>query len=237
MDSIPQSPSSVPDPIEPQSAPLVPRNILLLYFKPREFFARQIALGKTPYLIFVGWVLGMTHVIDKIDQNMLRADMGQPRPGWEQIGPVLTGSWVNLWACLLIFGALAGYVTWLVGGWWFEVRLKWCGAQKPDAKLARTVYIYASFIYALPNILLLLYYTVAFPNYAAAWAGDELWSLLVVIFSFWACVTGYKGATTAFEVRRWPARIWFMILPMVALVIFIGGLGLLYAIMTGGGAE
>jgi len=56
--------------------------------------------------------------------------------------------------------------------------------------------------------------TVAFANYRDAWASDEAWSGLLVIFIVWSCIASYKAVRAAFAVSKWKARLWFLIVPL-----------------------
>jgi hypothetical protein len=123
--------------IRPAQSPLWPQHLVDLFIRPRQFFAGQLALGKTPYVLFVTWCFGIATAIDRIDQEILRADMGAARAGWDSMAPVLVGSWAGYWATILAYGAVSGLMIWYLGGWWYAKRLSWSGAKDPDHRLAR----------------------------------------------------------------------------------------------------
>jgi hypothetical protein len=228
--TIPHTTPEVPSPIHPGSSPLRPWHLIDLFIRPRRFFSGQLALGNTPYFLFVTWCFGMSEAINRIDQEITRAEIGQPRPWWELIGPAVTGSWLPYWTWVLLFGAMAGAFLWYVGGWWYRVRLRWCGAQDPDRRLARLVYIYASFVYAGPVVALSVMWTILYANYAQVYSSDEIYSALVLIFPFWSLIPSYIGARTLFEVSRWKARLWFVVLPGLfyfGAIVFLAVLGAL----------
>jgi Yip1 domain len=70
-----------PEPIEPQSSPLWPQDLIDIFIRPGKFFSSQLALGKTPYILLVTWCFGMAEIMHHIDQNILRAEMGRSRAG------------------------------------------------------------------------------------------------------------------------------------------------------------
>ncbi|MFC1851984.1 hypothetical protein ACFL27_17465 [candidate division CSSED10-310 bacterium] len=217
------------EPIEPQASPLLPRNVVDLFIHPTKFFSSQIAIGKKPYFYFVTWCYGICHIIDRIDRNILRSNLGRPRQGWEVLGPYLTESWPDFWAFVLITGALAGLILWSIGGWWYHVRLHWSGHSRPDPKLARLVFIYSSFVMALPTILVTLVQTVIYGNYQEAFSADELWSSFVLLFPFWSSLVSYKGAMTLFELNRARALMWFVILPFI---VYFFAFGIMIFLLT-----
>ena len=134
---IQQPTSELPSSIQPAHSPLWPRHLIDLFFRPRRYFSGQLALGKTIYVVFVTWCYGISSNIERIDSSHLRAEMGRPRPGWEQIGPMITESWLAFWVLVLVVGAISGLILWWVGGWWYRVRLQWSGAHEPDKRLVQ----------------------------------------------------------------------------------------------------
>ena len=231
MDESDRLEHGLPDPIDAGSSPLLPRNLVDLFFRPRSFFEGQLALGRTPYAWFVAWCFGAAQAIDRLDQNLMREEYGQPRPGWEQIAPYVTESWVGFWAFLLVFGALSGLAIWWIGGWWFALRLRWSGAEAPDARLARLVMVYSAFIQTGPAVLAMVLNTIAFPNYKAAFANDAYYMLVLVVFPFWSVVASYSGAKCLFGLSGWRVRMWFLILPILAYLTVIGGIATLFALI------
>jgi hypothetical protein len=123
-------------------------------------------------------------------------------------------------------------MLWYVGGWWYNVRLGWSGAVDFDRRQGRLVYTFAGLVWAIPSIAYAAIATVVFPNYQAAWESEELWSVLLLVFPFWAVVVSYLGVRSRFQVRSAPARVWFLILPIIVYTIALGIIGTLYAVFT-----
>ena len=127
-------------------------------------------------------------------------------------------------------------MIWWVGGWWYGVRLRWSGVASLDKRLARLAFIYSSFVFTGPAVLLALGQTVAYPHYAAAYAAEEWFSTLLLVFPFWSIATSYMGVRTLFQVVRWKAITWFIVLPAIAYVIALGVIAALFAFLDGGAA-
>jgi len=216
-ESSPRSPIDVEGP-----SPLWPRHLADLFVRPRRFFADQLALGKTPYAVLVAWCYGMSAAIDRIDQEMLRAQVGHARPGWDSMAPYVAGWWPGFWLFVLGIGALSGVLIWLLGGWWFALRVKWSGAADPDRRLARLVMVYSGFVHAAPAIIAAVIYMFFFASYAQASASDEAYSLILLVFPFWSCWVSYTGVRTLYGVSGWRTRWWFLILPWLFYLVAMG---------------
>jgi hypothetical protein len=202
--------------------------VIELFFKPRRFFADQVTLWKTRYVIAVCWVTGVSGSIDRISQELLEADLKGELGSASAIEFV--SPWPNYWGIVLVLGALSGFFQWWIGGWWYGVRLGWSGAKDADPRLARLVYIYASFVYAAPLVICTLAETAAFGNAIEAYQSESLWPLLTIVFLFWSLATSYSGVTTLFEVSRWKARMWFLILPAILYLLLVGAFAMLGAL-------
>jgi len=193
--------SNLPPSIDPAPSPLWPRHLVDLFVRPRSFFSRNLALGHTPSVVLVTWCYGISNAIDRVDTELLRSELGRPRPGWELLGPLVAESWLGFWLWILAGGALGGLFLWWVGGWWYRLRLRWSGAAAPDKRLARLLLVYSSFVFAGPAVVAAVIRTLAYPNYAAAYAAEEWFSVLPIIFPFWSIATSYVGVTTSDEME------------------------------------
>lgn len=219
-----------PNPIGPEPSPYWPRHLFNLFLRPTDFFKGQLALGKTPNIIIAAWTLGMSGIIDRIDTQIMKAELSDNQTKWN-ILHLLLDNWLNMWGIVLISGAVTGYFYWLIGGWWCQLRLKWSGAPSPDARLARLLIIYSSFVYSAPAVLVLLAQTFMYSNYLEAYSSDHPITFAVLLTLFWSVVTTYKGATALFPVKRGKALLWFVILPILFFLFLVGGFGFLYAVL------
>jgi hypothetical protein len=228
---------SVEDPFARSAPRLV--DLAALFLRPQRFFT-TVDLDHRWWYTSALLIAGVSTASGRIDQNIIREELGQSRPGWDQLSPFLMDSWPTFW--LFLLGAAAVYAPfyWYVGGWWYKVRLKWSGVASPDARAARLVMATAAVVVGLPTVLFLLGETVAFPDYRSAWASDELFSVALLIFPFWSVYASYRGARTRFDVSRWKGRLWFLILPALLFVFALGLIAVLYALLftpvsSGGG--
>lgn len=219
--------------IEPKPSPFWPQHLVDLFISPRKFFSGQLSLGKTPYVILVTWCYGISHTIDRINRELFRVELGNPRSSWEQFGPMITESWFGFWKWVLMSGAIGGIFIWWIGGWWYRIRLKWSGDNEPDKRASRLVFVYSSFVMSGPTVAFALAYTVAYSNYLQAYSSNDFFSLLLPVFLFWSIITSYIGARTVFNVSQWKALIWFAILPCLFYIILLGLTTMLLAFLGG----
>jgi len=215
----------LPPPIDAGASPLIPEHLVDLFLRPTRFFTSQLALGKTPYVVLVTLCLGISSVQDQIDA-----------PSIELISRSFGGSgafvqsWWTFWAVVLVLGSVSGLLQWWVGGWWCRVRLGWSGARAPDPHRARLLFVYSSFVYTAPSVLVLIAYTILYPSYGAAYEAELGLEVGVLLFVFWSVVTTYRGALSLFDVDHGRARLWFLILPAGFYLLSFGALGAVIAL-------
>ena len=194
-----------------------------ILFRPRVFF-ESLALMHAPSLAFsCVMMFGMSNAIDRISNKM--GTTGRTMP-WET-------SWAAFWGFVVVAGAVSAALTYVIGGWWYRRRLRWCGVADPDKTVSTRVYVCAAQVFATPSVLMT---AIASMVFATPLAADEsgaatIWGLISVALVFWSFVVSYIGVRTVFSAKAWPARFWFLILPVGFMIAMIAiGLGLLMAL-------
>src|SRR5918996_492524 len=162
--------------------------------------------------------------------NLAQTELGRARPAWDTFAPMLTGSWASFWTFVVLIGALGAVFIWYLGGWWYNLRLRWSGAGDFARREGRLVYTFAGLVPAIPGLAYVLGGTLLTTDYQTLWNADEAWALLLLAFPFWGVIVSYLGVRTRFAVRPGPARVWFLILPLLVYAIVIGVIGMLYAL-------
>jgi hypothetical protein len=219
------------EPPAPARRTPVVADLVALFFRPARFFA-DIDLDHRWWYLPALLAAGVTSASGRVDQNLMREDLGQARAGWETLAPYLVESWPTLWAFLLGAGAIYAVGYWYIGGWWYKVRLRWSGAEAPDPRTARLVMVTAGIVTALPALIYMLGQTAVYPSYRAAWNSDDLLSVSLVLFPFWSVYASYRGVRTRFDVAKWKSRLWFLILPAVVFAFVFGVIAILYAVLV-----
>src|SRR5829696_6834053 len=111
MTDLPASPDAA---VAVPGSALAPSALRDLYLKPSRFFARGRGLLQNKELAIAVWIVGMAATSDRIDRNMIKADLGQ-RSG-TAAAEVFGRSWGAYWALVVFAGILAGYLGYLIGG-------------------------------------------------------------------------------------------------------------------------
>lgn len=197
--------------------------MLQLFFQPRDFFSSKTYLHSKYYHLVIGWIIGMSWVIKKTDAKLTQAQYGQ-RESLMKFLETITVPWWHYWLYITLWGMFSGWIIWLVYGWWYHQRLKWSGLEDDQKRLSRLVYISASFVAAVPTLVVAMMDTFVYENYMISMSSTRSWPLLLVIFPFWSCVVSYIGATTTFQIRKKSAIFWFLILPMLVYGFSLAGL-------------
>ena len=195
-----------------------------LYLRPSQLFVDITPLKTKPMWVIVAWIAGVSSAIDRADINMVRSELTG-----REASAMPMDSWLAFWPFILIVGALYAALVWLIGGWWYRVRLKWSGDANADPFSARIVYVYTDLVIALPALVVTVIYTFVYDSYRAAWTSDEAWSSLLLIFIVWTSIASYKAVRAAFAVSKWKARFWFLIFPLAFYMAVAVVVGVVYA--------
>jgi lipopolysaccharide export system permease LptF/LptG-like protein len=209
------------------SSPFAPGALDRLFFRPSEFFAAGHAFNRSANILSMILVIGIAHAADSLRRDIFIAHVDESSTLTASTQPL--ESWFGFWRFIIPAGALWGGWVWCIGGWWYRVRLRWCGAHDVSARSARLVYAYVSLIAALPALLVLIVDTVVHENFAVAFATATPWSLVPVITLFWAYVVSYRSVTGLFAVERSSALLWFLALPTIVTVAVIAIVRILLA--------
>lgn len=193
--------------------PARPATLLDLFCQPARFFAPARQLARQPALFLAIWTTGMARVQDRFDV-LLSRDPSVARA--DTLFLPLTESWLKTWVILLLAGVLAGGLGWLIGGWWYGMRLRLCGDREASPREARLAWAYVALVSSLPSVLLLVIDTFRYPSYYDSYQTPvDVLALLVAVVVLWSPWVSYRAATTRFKVSSGTARFWFLALPFV----------------------
>ncbi|MEL7227063.1 MAG: hypothetical protein AAGL17_20070 [Cyanobacteria bacterium J06576_12] len=202
-------------------SPYYPKQLIDIFVAPGQFFSAQAALGKPLNVWIASLLIGFSSVFYGISNVVVLFKQGNEdlKPP-----PEILSSWGELWLFLLVGGFVLGIILWIVGGWWFRVRLVLSGAPEPDGQMARLVYIYSTLVRSLPAFITLLVWSFLYPNLDVAYEQGALFvsQFLSAIFLFGELITAYIGIKTLFSVDRARAMLWFVFAPAVMYAVSLG---------------
>ncbi|MHC4079595.1 MAG: hypothetical protein ACYST0_14285, partial [Planctomycetota bacterium] len=196
------------------------RWLYYLFCRPTAFF-RHFVVEPVPMLtVLTCYLFGVANTIDQLEFRMLRGQM----TGRSGIPALAADSWQVFWAMSLFLGVVSGCLIYWIGSWWYHKRLEMSDATKPDPRLSRRVYFFASLVWVLPTLVYAGWRAGAYDTPRMAVNGDDWGWAPVFGFLFWSLVTSYRGVTTAFVLHRGKALVWFVVLPaaLYAFTLFFG---------------
>src|SRR5581483_12016548 len=94
-----------------------------------------------------------------------RESRNRGRPLWNAFGLTVGDAWSDFWVWVIGLGAVVGLFLWLMGGWWYHLRLRWSGAQDPNRLKSHLLYVYSSLVVSGPTMIIAFLWTVMLPNY------------------------------------------------------------------------
>ena len=224
-------PFLTPEPEKAEGHPQAGLWLLHLFVRPARFFAHFPRMATSFTVAYSAWIVGIAGVMDRLSWRLTRAEItGRPSAITD-----IMASWPVYWAACAIAGALAAVFLWGLGGWWYRVRLRFSGASAPKPSLARRVYIFACMVAAFPMVVLAAVYSLCYATPLQAEEQSPLWlDSSLLIFLFWSVYTGYRGARVLFDVVRWQARVWFLLVPAVFYLTCLGGVAAFLALLFSG---
>ncbi|WP_336042372.1 hypothetical protein [Acinetobacter dispersus] len=196
--------------------PLQPKQVITLFFQPKKFFSQSKTYHHQS-IIVIAYLIGVVTVMDRIDQQLLRAETTNRTSFMSSA----VDSWSSYWLWVLGMGIISAAFGWLIQGWWYKKRLQFSGAKEADPQLARHVYVLQSFVFALPIVITTAIQTFLYPNYIEAYNQSTILGFISVPFLFLSCWVSYRGATQVFHTNGW-AKFWFLGLPILFYVLIIG---------------
>lgn len=198
-----------------------------LFISPGKFFESTVKIGNKVHLFVATLVFGIATAIDRFDMDILQERLGSTR-GLAVFGE----TWLEFWIAVAIIGIISSFFIWTLGGWWYKTRLLFSGEKDPDILAVRQVYIYSSFVYAAPLFLVTLIQSMFYNNYFEAAEQDNILVIIVMIFLFGSLITSYIGARKIFNVIKWKALVWFIILPAIFYLVLIGAFAIIFQLQA-----
>jgi len=188
-----------------------------LYLQPHRFFTNRFTdlTGDPPYFALAVIVFGMGAGIDRLDTQFVKMAAQGRLESMDFLN-----AWIPYWLFAAIAGTIGGYLWYLIGSWFFNVRLQW--SKGPDnLVLSRHIYLFSGVVSSAVLILItfinMFLYEKPYVEDESLWAWDLIVLALVLFFSFYSVYVSYIGArTTGADAFR--SRIWFLILPCILLV-------------------
>lgn len=191
-----------------------------LVFHPKKFFSEDFDGKSSPFLVITIAIYGMSSAMDRLDQQFIKADYRGDLIQYDWLN-----NWPTYWLVVAVTGAIGGYIFYLIGGWFYNLRIQWSHGTS-DREKAKFLFLYPEFvpalIYVLDTFLYMLESSVPYDAYAELTTGQAIGLILMLGATYYSVYISYIGVTTTTDVSVQKARIWFLILPLAFYTIALG---------------
>lgn len=185
-----------------------------LFINPKEFFAKNLTDSKLQpaYFPLAIIVFGIGYGIDRLDRQLTKYDLKGKLDDLDFLN-----NWIGYWIFAIIGGIIGGYILYLIGGWFFNVRLKWSKGTG-DIDKSRYIYLYSGVVSSTVIILTTLVSMLLNNKPYDSESEFNLWDLtsliLLIFFIYYSVFVSYTGVRTITDADKLRSKIWFLILPV-----------------------
>ncbi|MBT8292674.1 MAG: hypothetical protein KJN70_05320 [Eudoraea sp.] len=178
-----------------------------LFFK--EHFLRKTNIHENFALVFFGLGLGL----DRMDRQYIKLDLR----GKTEVLDTLN-SWPFYWMIAIIGGAVVGYIAFMIGGWFYNVRIKWSRGSG-DLTKSRNLYLFSNF-WLFTTIVVISFinfflYDLPYDPFASYPIFDILSAMLILIAIFYSVYISYSGVRAITDAQKGLAILWFIVVPVI----------------------
>ncbi len=188
-----------------------------LLMNPKEFFKTQVQENKIKYFNFAIIVFCLGYGIDRLEKQLVKFELRGTLDTFEFIN-----TWPGFWLISLVAGAIGGYILYLIGGWFYNIRVKW-SLGEGNLEKSRILYLYSNFYISLIIILDTLIETfinpIPYDPYSDLNSFEIISIPILLFFIFHSIYLSYVGVTAITNVNRGRAKIWFLVLPIILYIV------------------
>ncbi|SHJ28116.1 YIP1 family protein [Aquimarina spongiae] len=182
-----------------------------LLIDPKSFFKNDLETNDKNLFAIAMVVFCIGYGIDRMDRQLVKLDL---RGTLDEFG--FFNTWIGYWSISIIGGAIGGYILYLIGGWFYHVRVKW-SKGKGDLDHSRRLYLFSNFyLYlsiALVSVCATLILSRPYDPYAEFSVFDGITGIVVILAIFYTIYISFSGVMSTTEAERTRAVIWFIVLP------------------------
>ncbi|MBS1611779.1 MAG: YIP1 family protein [Bacteroidetes bacterium] len=184
-----------------------------LFFNPKIFFVRYVTYGTRPgYFPVLALIIGISSAMDRIDRRLMQLDT---KGKIDSAGAI--NEWLGYWVIAFIAGGIGAIFLYYIGGWIFNLRVKWSGGTD-DLYKSRELYVYSSFVSSVCALIATVILTIGnerpyMPDDFSIF--DVIAFILIcasLVYSFRVAYIGVIATTGAIPKK---AMLWFIIIPAI----------------------
>lgn len=196
---------------------------LLLFLKqltlrPQDFFKEHMKkdILNMPFAIITIFLFLFFWWVDRAEKILIKSFGESANPLYADVA----ANWSGYWLLVLLGWFLAGGMMYLIGGWFYGVRVRW-SKWKLEWNAHRNIYVYSFFFVALANMLVAVGDTFTYSSPGETYLSEDfvypIFESITLIFLFLtmghSLFISYKWVMLIEWVRKLRAIIWFIVLP------------------------
>jgi len=195
-----------------------------LFFNPIAYLRKNWIIESDKMMtIFILILAGTSNAIDDIMWKVVNYNILENIIA--EISDKALFSWWIYWLYVIINSSIKGLVIWVIGGWWFNIRLGFSGDNKSDIKKCRSIVVYLNMIKSLPVFMLIIISTIFFQDIYSTYSNEFIQILYAILFNSMIITLiyfEYRIAFEKFDVDKKRVKIWFIYIPSVLFILNIG---------------
>ncbi len=186
-----------------------------LFSKPKMFFTKNLteSTNKPRFFVLAFIIFGLGYGINQVDKQIARYELQGTLDNMSFIN-----SWISYWFSAIIVGLLVGMLSYYIGGWFFNVRVKWSKGTNDIVK-SRNIFVYSgvisSVVIIFTTIISSLLGDKPYDPYYDSYQWDIIAALLVLISVYYSIYVSYIGVITLMNADKYRSKLWFLILPII----------------------
>jgi len=180
-----------------------------------------------PHVYFFGIVFLLLWWVNRMDKLLVRISSNDSLPTFLYS---IWNEWVLYWLALIFMSLFYGAVMYIIGPWFYWVRIKWSGAIPTD-DYTKMIYIYSSVYIWLTTIVYTLFETFAYDRPILTFSFnlpsplsdiESVLSLILMFLLFHSLWIWYLGAMSLKWIKKLRAIFWFLIIPGIIYSLSLG---------------
>lgn len=199
-----------------------------LFLRPQDFFKQHMKqdIMKLPFSGVAIFLFVVFWWLDRAERILLKA-IG--RQDGDTIMNYIAEEWMFYWILVFTGGIITGWLMYLLGGWFFWLRIKW-SKWKITNEEHRNIFLYSFFFITLAYAIVTLIDTFLYSSPLETYTSEQLvsqlietlWFFVIFITISHSLFMSYKGVMQIEWVVKGRAIVWFVILPaLYYLILFI----------------
>lgn len=186
-----------------------------LFLKPKLFFKKNLRDSKRQpaYYSIAMIIFCVGYGIDRLDQQLMKLDL---RGKLDEASNL--NNWIFYWLIAIIGGLIGGYILYLIGGWFFNLRLKWSKGTS-DIEKSKHIYLYSevvsySFI-VLTTLISMTFNKKPYISDSELYVWDIISPILLLFFVYYSIYISYSGVSSITDADKLRSKLWFLIIPII----------------------